>query len=326
MVHAPFSIVWYYLYKLYIPCACVQGAISDPWILPVVQGYVEIQKCPVASIVGHVPRVLAGFEANSLSRNEDISLFFQESEPRVYDWEERSSPGDGEREAEGERSSAVGRDGGSQESDLGETEEKDIPVMSSNEGTRRRAPLESTDSLGWTDVLTGDQPLLGESTMALEGEGTSPSLQAIRPGIAVEGSSPPSEGGTMAHTLDDATQDDDDVMPRGSEPAAIPEQSLLGFYDNHFASDSASEMDGSEGLVESEDMGEQGHSGVPEEEGQGEGHDIVEEVEEDEEAHPHVTFVIISRRSRHRAGTRYKRRGADISGAVANYVETEFVS
>ena len=36
-----------------------------------------------------------------------------------------------------------------------------------------------------------------------------------------------------------------------------------------------------------------------------------------------LTLFLISRRSRHRAGTRYKRRGIDDSGFVANYVETE---
>lgn len=35
------------------------------------------------------------------------------------------------------------------------------------------------------------------------------------------------------------------------------------------------------------------------------------------------TMILISRRSRHRAGTRYKRRGVDDSGKCANYVETE---
>lgn len=34
-------------------------------------------------------------------------------------------------------------------------------------------------------------------------------------------------------------------------------------------------------------------------------------------------LALISRRSRHRAGTRYKRRGADADGFVANFVETE---
>lgn len=35
------------------------------------------------------------------------------------------------------------------------------------------------------------------------------------------------------------------------------------------------------------------------------------------------TLALVSRRSRHRAGTRYKRRGVDEAGNVANYVETE---
>lgn len=35
------------------------------------------------------------------------------------------------------------------------------------------------------------------------------------------------------------------------------------------------------------------------------------------------TLALVSRRSRHRAGTRYKRRGVDCSGNCANYVETE---
>lgn len=36
-----------------------------------------------------------------------------------------------------------------------------------------------------------------------------------------------------------------------------------------------------------------------------------------------LTLAVISRRSRHRAGTRYKKRGVDDAGYVANYVETE---
>lgn len=38
-----------------------------------------------------------------------------------------------------------------------------------------------------------------------------------------------------------------------------------------------------------------------------------------------VELTVISRRSRHRAGTRYKRRGVDDDGHCANYVETEQV-
>jgi hypothetical protein len=36
-------------------------------------------------------------------------------------------------------------------------------------------------------------------------------------------------------------------------------------------------------------------------------------------------MMLISRRSRYRAGTRYKRRGLDEEGKCANYVETEQV-
>ncbi|XP_077311591.1 phosphatidylinositide phosphatase SAC2 [Lithobates pipiens] len=42
-----------------------------------------------------------------------------------------------------------------------------------------------------------------------------------------------------------------------------------------------------------------------------------------DDIHPRFLVAIISRRSRHRAGMRYKRRGVDKSGNVANYVETE---
>jgi hypothetical protein len=38
-----------------------------------------------------------------------------------------------------------------------------------------------------------------------------------------------------------------------------------------------------------------------------------------------VDVVLVSRRSVHRAGTRYFRRGIDSQGAVANFVETEQV-
>ena len=40
----------------------------------------------------------------------------------------------------------------------------------------------------------------------------------------------------------------------------------------------------------------------------------------------YYTVAVVSRRSRHRAGTRYKRRGVDADGHVANYVESEQVS
>uniref|UniRef100_A0AAY4C6S2 Inositol polyphosphate-5-phosphatase F n=1 Tax=Denticeps clupeoides TaxID=299321 RepID=A0AAY4C6S2_9TELE len=42
-----------------------------------------------------------------------------------------------------------------------------------------------------------------------------------------------------------------------------------------------------------------------------------------DDVHPRFTVALISRRSRHRAGMRYKRRGVDNDGHVANYVETE---
>lgn len=38
------------------------------------------------------------------------------------------------------------------------------------------------------------------------------------------------------------------------------------------------------------------------------------------------SLSVLSRRSRHRAGTRYRRRGVDEDGHCANYVETEQVS
>ncbi|KAJ8361344.1 hypothetical protein SKAU_G00178690 [Synaphobranchus kaupii] len=42
-----------------------------------------------------------------------------------------------------------------------------------------------------------------------------------------------------------------------------------------------------------------------------------------DDIHPRFTVALISRRSRHRPGMRYKRRGVDKDGHVANYVETE---
>ncbi|XP_045613679.1 phosphatidylinositide phosphatase SAC2 isoform X2 [Procambarus clarkii] len=44
---------------------------------------------------------------------------------------------------------------------------------------------------------------------------------------------------------------------------------------------------------------------------------------DDKQKRDHYTLTLISRRSRYRAGTRYKRRGVDEEGHVANYVETE---
>lgn len=39
-----------------------------------------------------------------------------------------------------------------------------------------------------------------------------------------------------------------------------------------------------------------------------------------------MTFALISRRSVHRAGTRYNSRGIDVEGHVSNYVETEQIA
>jgi hypothetical protein len=36
-------------------------------------------------------------------------------------------------------------------------------------------------------------------------------------------------------------------------------------------------------------------------------------------------YILLSRRSKYRAGTRYETRGVDSTGQVANYVETEQV-
>ncbi|KAL3937884.1 MAG: hypothetical protein SGBAC_007098 [Bacillariaceae sp.] len=51
------------------------------------------------------------------------------------------------------------------------------------------------------------------------------------------------------------------------------------------------------------------------------------EDDDEEESFPNYTYtqLLISRRSRFRAGTRFTRRGADANGAVANYAETEQV-
>ncbi|CAH1279099.1 unnamed protein product [Diabrotica balteata] len=46
-------------------------------------------------------------------------------------------------------------------------------------------------------------------------------------------------------------------------------------------------------------------------------------IEAKEKRYDTFTLCLISRRSRYRAGTRYKRRGVDDNGEVANYVETE---
>nr|CAH7731652.1 unnamed protein product [Callosobruchus chinensis] len=48
-----------------------------------------------------------------------------------------------------------------------------------------------------------------------------------------------------------------------------------------------------------------------------------EMIDTDQKSYEIFTLCILSRRSRFRAGTRYKRRGVDENGEVANYVETE---
>ena len=40
----------------------------------------------------------------------------------------------------------------------------------------------------------------------------------------------------------------------------------------------------------------------------------------------HVDYIIMSRRSRDRAGLRYQRRGVDDAAHVANFVETETIT
>ena len=50
-----------------------------------------------------------------------------------------------------------------------------------------------------------------------------------------------------------------------------------------------------------------------------------EPVADEQGDHVPVEYVIISRRSRNRAGLRYQRRGIDDDSHVANFVETETV-
>lgn len=286
------------------------------------QGYVEIQKCPVASISGHVPQVLAWGEA-APSRSEDIGMFFQGSEQRMDDGQRRGSSSGGEREVDGNgvEISAVGGDDGSHEGDSGEAQGEDLLLMGSNESTKARAPLDAPDRLEQMDLLI-DQPLLGNNTLVLEGEHTC--TQTLQPEILTKDATSSTENGPMACAQYEAMQQADDVIPVRDDAAAFHKHSPLGFHDNDFGMDASSEIGGAVDVLGSTDEGEPGHSKVT---GEGEGEErSLDEKEESEETCPQVTFMIISRRSRHRAGTRYKRRGADISGAVANYVETEFVS
>ena len=50
-----------------------------------------------------------------------------------------------------------------------------------------------------------------------------------------------------------------------------------------------------------------------------------EPVAEEEGDHTVVDYVVVSRRSRDRAGLRYQRRGVDDEAHVANFVETETI-
>lgn len=283
------------------------------------QGYVEIQKCPIASISGHVPQVLAWGEAASM-RGEDISMFFQEGEQQTSAREQRGSSSSGEREVDengAEMSPLVGDDG-SHGSDSGEIEEEDMLLLSGSEGRRLRAPsLDAPERLE-QDLLI-DQPLLEDSTQLLDdGHTCMQPMQPLRPSTLVEDAAPSRESVPEACVPNEAVLQDDDVVPRGDDAAAIPSHSPLVVSEDHFAVDANSDTG-------SADVGDAGHAGVAGE-GEGEERKSLNEEESEEEVYPQVRFMIISRRSRHRAGTRYKRRGADISGAVANYVETEFVS
>ena len=304
--------------------AYVQGDVSDPWILPVVQGYVEIQKCPIASISGHVPHVMAWGEAASV-KGEDIGMFFQGGEQGRSAREQRGSSSDGEREGDENEAeiNVLGEDGGNCGTDPSEAHEEDMLLMSGNESAKLREPLDLLDSSAELDLLT-DQTLIGDATLPLEGEHTcAQTLQPLRLDTLTGDAAPLMETGPVASVLNEAIQQDDDVIPGESDRLAIPECSPLAVCENHFGLDGVNnERSGSIGALGSADVGDASPTGGNE---VGEERKSVNE-EEGEQAYPEVGFMIISRRSRHRAGTRYKRRGADISGAVANYVETEFVS
>ena len=53
------------------------------------------------------------------------------------------------------------------------------------------------------------------------------------------------------------------------------------------------------------------------------GGDSTKTLAPDSKSESEVRLVLVSRRSRHRAGQRYLKRGADGAGDVANFVETE---
>ena len=288
------------------------------------QGYVEIQKCPIASISGHVPKVMAWGEAASV-QGEDIGMFFQGGEQGRSTREQRGSSSEGEREVDGNGAeiNVFGGDGGNCGTDPSEAHEEDMLLMSGNESAKLREPLDLLNSSAELDLLT-DQTLIGDATLPLEGEHTcAQTLQPLRMDTLTGDAAPLMETGPVASVLKEAMRQDDDAIPGESDRLAVPERSPLATRKNHFGLDGVNnERNGSIGALGSADVGDASPT---------EGNEVGEErksvnEEESEQAYPEVGFMIISRRSRHRAGTRYKRRGADISGAVANYVETEFVS
>lgn len=288
------------------------------------QGYVEIQKCSIASISGHVPQVMAWGEAASV-QGEDIGMFFQGGEQGRSTREQRSSSSGGEREGDenGAEINVLGGDGGNCGTDPSEAHEEDMLLMSGNESAKLREPLDLLDRSAEVDLLT-DQTLIGDTTLSLEGEHTcAQTLQPLRPDTLTGDFAPLMETDPVACVLNEAMRQDDDVLPGESDRTAIPEHSPFTISENHFGLDGVNnERNGGFGALGSADAGDASPTGGNE---VGEERKSVNE-EEGEQAYPEVWFMIISRRSRHRAGTRYKRRGADILGAVANYVETEFVS
>jgi hypothetical protein len=261
-----------------------QGALCDPWILPVVQGYIEIQSCPLHTIVNHVPRGLLPYQSPSPPPDQD--------------------------EEEGKRQSSVedcimgeGRSG--QSDGENPTTNNGVPVgettSNSSENREEKDTNRSSEASNFKE----------ENNLKEGGELMSSNLPNST-GIEIVVDCPEEErerSSSNPHSsAPEVESTEDGEFGRLGELGS--QASHLSFHSGHFdmSMESGEWEESGVGVVIGDNMA-----------------NVLYSVK-DKEKLLNVTFVIISRRSWHRAGMRYKRRGADTSGSAANYVETEFVS
>ena len=278
-----------------------------------IQGYIEIQKCSVYTIRGDLPTstVSECFFPIQRDKEEDIQ--------RGRDEELLSTSGSSDGDS---NSDANNKENRSEESPLIKLESP--PVDCDEQPTQ----VDKDVSLPCdTEALPNGTVGVAQCDHSSNGNEEVPLIRLESPISDDQYAKTTVEKQPDSETLPNGTVDDGGIGLASTGPEAPVEPNVLSVHHQETFNTPKREA-GQRPLSTSSSIDHlsfySGHFSVPSD--RESDYEIVDQPEDTAKRPLFVVFMIISRRSRFRAGMRYKRRGGDTSGAVANYVETEYVS